>query len=168
MKKQAYAIENIQLAQQGLSRLDWVRERMPILQQLKTDFASAKPFTGIRIGICLHVEAKTGIWLETLIAGGAEIALTGSPGTTQDEVAAALVKEYDVRVFSWRGESFQEHLQNVQKVLMTEPNLIADNGAIVYVKRYRNIISRRSSSTTHRQNVSLKIVMVWDNLWLTP
>ena len=65
-----FQIEDIELSEQGLGRLDWVRERMPILQQLKVDFAKSKPFAGKRLGICLHVEAKTGIWLETLLAGG--------------------------------------------------------------------------------------------------
>ena len=78
---------------------------MPILRQLKADFVKSKPFAGKRIGICLHVEAKTGIWLETLLAGDAEIAITGSLGTTQDEVAAALVREYGVQVFSRKNES---------------------------------------------------------------
>ena len=114
----AYEIEDIGLSQQGLDRLDWVRGRMPILQQLKKEFAGSKPFAGMRIGICLHVEAKSGIWLETLQAGGAEIAITGSPGTTQDEVAAALVKEYGIQVFGRRSESFDEHLDNVRKVLV--------------------------------------------------
>ena len=129
----AYEIENIELSQQGLNRLDWVRERMPILQQLKTDFARSKPFAGKRIGICLHIEVKTVVWLEILIAGGAEIAITGSPGTTQDEVAAALVKEYGVQVFSKRSESFAQHLDYVSRVLSTEPDLIADNGADIHM-----------------------------------
>lgn len=128
----AFEIEDIGLSQQGLSRLDWVRERMPILHQLKADFVKSKPFAGKRIGICLHVEAKTGIWLETLLAGGAEIAITGSPGTTQDEVAAALVREYGVQVFSRKNESFEEHLDNISKVLSTVPDLIADNGADIH------------------------------------
>ena len=134
----SYEIENIGLAQQGLDRLDWVRERMPILKQLKTDFTKSKPFTGLRIGICLHVEAKTGIWLETLIAGGAEIAITGSPGTTQDEVAAALVKEYGVQVFTKRSENFEQHMSYVSRVLSTEPNLIADNGADIHMLALTN------------------------------
>ena len=80
-----YEIEDIKLAQQGLERINWVRERMPVLRQIKQDFSRTRPFAGMRIGICLHVEAKTGVWLDALISGGAEIAITGSPGTTQDE-----------------------------------------------------------------------------------
>ena len=91
-----YEIEDIGLARQGLKRMDWVRKRMPVLGGIKEDFSRTRPFAGIRIGICLHVEAKTGVWLEALAAGGAQIAITGSPGTAQDEVAAALVAEYGI------------------------------------------------------------------------
>jgi adenosylhomocysteinase len=152
-----YEIENIELAASGLKRLEWVRARMPILQQLKKDFADSKPFKGMRIGICLHVEAKTGIWLEALIAGGAEIAITGSPGTTQDEVAAALVSEYGVQVYSKRSESFEQHLGYIRKVLSTTPDLIADNGGDIHVlalqdpnfgKMGSNIIGATEETTT--------------------
>ena len=122
-------IADISLAGKGLERLEWVRERMPIMRVLKKQLAETKPFENLKIGICLHVEAKTGIWLETLIAGGAKISITGSPGTTQDEVAAALVKEYGVEVFAKRDETFEDHLSYAEKVLEFDPDLIADNGA---------------------------------------
>ena len=67
-----------------------------------------------------------------MLAGGAEIAITGSPGTTQDEVAAALVREYGVQVFSRKNESFEEHLDNISKLLSTVLDLIADNGADIH------------------------------------
>ena len=128
----SYEIEDIGLAQKGLERMNWVRERMPILQQIKTDFAKTRPFAGMRIGICLHVEAKTGIWLEALTSGGAAIAITGSPGTTQDEVAAALVAERGIQVFAKKSETFNQHLDYVARVLSTEPDLIVDNGADIH------------------------------------
>ncbi len=122
-------ISDISLSNQGLARLEWVRERMPIMRHLKENLAESKPFENLKIGICLHVEAKTGIWLETLIAGGAEISITGSPGTTQDDVAAALVNEYGIEVFTKRDETFEEHIEYAAKVLESNPDLIADNGA---------------------------------------
>ena len=128
-----YEIEDIGLAQQGLRRMDWVRERMPVLRGIKEDFARTRPFDGLRIGICLHVEAKTGVWLEALIAGGAHIAITGSPGTAQDEVAAALVAEYGVQVFARKSETYQQHLDYAARVLATEPDLVVDNGADLHV-----------------------------------
>jgi adenosylhomocysteinase len=123
------AIEDIGQADDGLARLEWVRSQMPILAKIKAEFKATRPFEGLRIGICLHVEAKTGIWIETLQAGGAEIAITGSPGTTQDEVAAALVRDYGCRVFTRRRETYAEHLDYAARVLDTEPDLLADNGA---------------------------------------
>lgn len=122
-------IVDISLAGKGLERLEWVRERMPILRTLKEQMAAEQPFKNLKIGICLHVEAKTGIWLETLIAGGAQIAITGSPGTTQDEVAAVLASEYGVSVFARRDETFADHLEFSERVLQFNPDLIADNGA---------------------------------------
>ena len=129
----SYEIEDIGLARQGLQRMDWVREQMPILRGIKQEFARSRPFAGMRIGICLHVEAKTGIWLDALLSGGAEIAITGSPGTTQDEVAAALVQEYRVQVFARKSETFTRHLEYASRVLATGPDLVVDNGADLHV-----------------------------------
>ena len=72
-----YEIEDIKLAQQGLERINWVRERMPVLRQIKQDFSRTRPFAGMRIGICLHVEAKTGVWLDALISGGKRVTVIG-------------------------------------------------------------------------------------------
>ncbi|AEV35254.1 Adenosylhomocysteinase [Pseudovibrio sp. FO-BEG1] len=88
-----------------------------------------KPFEGLTISICLHVEAKTGVWMEALTKGGAKIALTGSPGSTQDETAAALVKDYGVHVFSRREETFEDHTEYCKQTLRFDPDIIADNGA---------------------------------------
>ncbi|NNF00995.1 MAG: adenosylhomocysteinase [Pyrinomonadaceae bacterium] len=129
MSDNSSEIKDISLAHKGLERLEWVRERMPIMRHLKARISDEQPFKGLHLGICLHVEAKTGVWLEALIAGGAGISITGSPGTTQDEVAAALTKEYGVKVFARRDESFDDHLQFAERVLESEPDLIIDNGA---------------------------------------
>ena len=123
-----YKIENISLSASGRDRVDWARANMPILGALKERLFAERPFEGLKIGICLHVEAKSGVWIETLMAGGAKIAITGSPGSTQDDTAAFLVKEMGVQVFAWRSETFQDHLENARRVLETGPNLIADNG----------------------------------------
>ena len=133
-----YDIEDISLARQGLQRMDWVRAQMPVMRGIKEDFARSRPFDGIRIGICLHVEAKTGVWLEALRSGGAEIAITGSPGTTQDEVAAALVAEYGVQVFARKSETYDLHLEYAARVLATGPDLVADNGADIHTLAFTN------------------------------
>ena len=123
-----HKIEDIGLSASGKDRVDWARHNMPILRTLKERLAVEQPFKGRKIGICLHVEAKSGVWIETLIAGGAEIAITGSPGSTQDDTAAWLVEELGVQVFAWRSETFAEHMENANRVLRTGPAIIADNG----------------------------------------
>ncbi len=128
MTSSKHKIKNIDLSDSGRDRVDWARANMPILRALKERLAKEQPFKGHTIGICLHVEAKTGVWLETLMAGGARIAITGSPGTTQDDTAAYLVRELGVEVFAWRDETFAEHMENAERVLDGRPTLIADNG----------------------------------------
>ena len=123
-----HKIEDIGLYASGKDRVDWARHNMPILRAIKERVSIEQPFKAHKIGICLHVEAKSGVWIETLIAGGAEIAITGSPGSTQDDTAAYLVKEMGVEAFAWRSETFDEHMENARRVLDTNPTIIADNG----------------------------------------
>jgi adenosylhomocysteinase len=123
-----HKIKDISLSDSGKDRIDWARNNMPILQAIRKRLIVEQPFKGHKIGICLHVEAKSGVWIETLMAGGAEVAITGSPGTTQDDTAAYLAKEMGVEVFAWRSESFEEHMENAKRVLDTQPTIIADNG----------------------------------------
>jgi adenosylhomocysteinase len=120
-------IENPALSEQGKQRLAWTSHNMPILAQIRETFSQTKPFDGLRIGICLHVEPKTAIWVQTLMAGGAHVSITGSPRTTKDDTAAALVAD-GVNVYAWNSETFDDHLDNIGQVLSDEPNLIADNG----------------------------------------
>ena len=124
-----HLIEDIGLYASGKDRVDWARHNMPILRATKERLVVEQPFKGHTIGICLHVEAKSGVWIETLMAGGARVAITGSPGSTQDDTAAWLVKELGVNVFAWRSETFDEHMENAKRVLETGPTIIADNGA---------------------------------------
>ena len=121
-------IKDIGLHASGKDRVDWARHNMPVLRSIKERLVVEQPFEGHKIGICLHVEAKSGVWIETLMAGGAQIAITGSPGSTQDDTAAWLVKEKGVEVFAWRSETFDEHMANANRVLRTGPTIIADNG----------------------------------------
>lgn len=124
-----YDISDIGLAGAGKQRVAWARQNMPILGSIRERLGAEQPFRGHKIGICLHVEAKTGVWLETLIAGGAKIAITGSPGSTQDDTAAYLVKDLGVEVFAWSTETFEDHMKNAGRVLQAGPGIIADNGA---------------------------------------
>ena len=125
---QPYEIEDIAQADEGARRVVWARQNMPILATIKQRLTQEKPFNGHKVGICLHVEAKSAVWIETLMAGGAEVAITGSPGSTQDDTAAYLVRDRNVSVFAWRSESFAEHMNNAGRVLEIQPTVIADNG----------------------------------------
>ena len=139
-----HKIEDIGIYASGKDRIDWARNNMPILQAIKKRVSAEQPFKNHKIGICLHVEAKSGVWIETLMAGGAEIAITGSPGSTQDDTAAYLVKEMGVEVFAWRSETFKEHMENAGRVLDTNPTIIADNGGDLHYllgkeERYKDL-----------------------------
>lgn len=125
---QPHQIEDLALADAGSGRVIWARRNMPILAAIKRRLTEEKPFAGHKIGICLHVEAKSAVWIETLMAGGAEISITGSPGSTQDDTAAYLVRDKNAAVFAWRGETFADHMNNASRVLETQPTVIADNG----------------------------------------
>ncbi|MGF1731567.1 adenosylhomocysteinase [Photobacterium kasasachensis] len=127
--KPSHDIADIRLAPEGTKRIKWAKSHMPIMSSLIERLEEDKPFKGLTIGICLHVEAKTGVWMEALTKGGATVALTGSPGSTQDETAAALVKDYGVHVFSHREETFADHIAYCKEVLSFNPDIIADNGA---------------------------------------
>ena len=132
MSKQS-VISDPTLATKGREVLSWTKTRMPILATLKKRLADSRPFEGLMIGICLHVEPKTAVWVETLVAGGAKIAITGSPGTTVDEIAAYLQEDENVSVFARRDETFEEHLEFCRLVLEQRPDLIADNGADLHM-----------------------------------
>lgn len=123
-----HKIEDIHLAEQGKLRVGWASLNMPILASIRETFEQTKPFAGKRIGICLHVEPKTAVWVQTLMAGGAEVSITGSPKTTKDDTAAWLVQELGTNVYAWNSETFEDHLDNIGLVLEDDPDLIADNG----------------------------------------
>ena len=91
-------IADPRLAEDGARVLEWARLNMPLLRGLHEAFARDRPLEGRRIGLCLHVEAKTAVLVEVLRAGGAELVITGSPATTDDRVAAFLAQDPGIRV----------------------------------------------------------------------
>ena len=124
-----FKVKDEKLASEGGLRMDWARSHMPVLDSVKKRFEKEKPLAGKRIACCLHVTKETAILMETLKAGGASVALCGSnPLSTQDDVAAALVKE-GISVFAWRGVSNEEYYWCVNKVLDTKPHITVDDGA---------------------------------------
>ncbi len=101
---------------------------MPVLARISKRFSATRVFKGHRVGMCLHLEAKTAVLAEDFLKAGADVAITGSnPLSTQDDVAAAL-SETGVHVYAWRGVSEQEHRSNVAKVLSLKPDILIDDG----------------------------------------
>jgi adenosylhomocysteinase len=102
---------------------------MPVLNQIKARFSKEKPLEGLTLGACLHVTKETAVLMETLLVGGAKIALCGSnPLSTQDDVAAALA-EKGVHVYAWRGQTTEEYYSCIEKVLDYKPQITLDDGA---------------------------------------
>ena len=121
-------IRNGSLADAGLEKINWVKEHMPVLNELANDFSRNKPFSGLRVAICLHLEAKTAYMALVLREAGANVTITGSnPLSTQDEIAAALVKE-GVEVFAWHNATLKEYEEHVYKTAARGPHLIIDDG----------------------------------------
>ncbi len=125
-----YDIKDIKLAKSGESRIEWAANEMPVLTQIRSRFRKQKPLKGIRIGACLHVTTETGNLAITLKEGGADVALCASnPLSTQDEVAACLVKYHKMAVFAIKGENTKTYYSHINKVLDTKPQITMDDGA---------------------------------------
>ncbi len=122
------SIRDINLAESGKQKIEWVRKNMPILRSLEEEFSQTKPFSGVRVSISVHLEAKTAYMAKVFAAGGAEVSVTGSnPLSTQDDVAAALVKD-GLNVYAWYGATKEEYQQHITQALGYKPNIIIDDG----------------------------------------
>ena len=117
-KGQNYEVKDIKLAEQGKLNLEIAESRMQALMKIKKMFMAEKPLKGIRIGMALHVTKETGVLVRTLIAGGADVAITGcNPLSTQDDVAAALAEE-GIKVWAYKGETkedYYKYLNNIDR-----------------------------------------------------
>ena len=121
-------IRDINLAESGLRKIEWVRRNCSLLSMLHDEFEKTKPFAGKKIALSVHLEAKTAYLCLTLAAGGAEMYVTGSnPLSTQDDVAAALVKE-GLEVHAWYDATPEEYERHIRAVLEVGPNIIIDDG----------------------------------------
>lgn len=126
---QKSVVKDPALAEVGEKRIEWSRRHMPVLESIKQEFEREKPLKGARIVACLHVTVETANLITTLVAGGAEVAVTGSnPLSTQDEVAAALAAR-GLHVYAFRGENEQEYYECIKKALEIKPNVTLDDGA---------------------------------------
>ncbi|MBQ3785919.1 MAG: adenosylhomocysteinase [Lachnospiraceae bacterium] len=124
----ASEIRDINLAESGYRKLEWVRRNCDLLRTLYDDFSREKPFAGKKIALSVHLEAKTGFLCQVLAAGGAQMYVTGSnPLSTQDDVAAALVKD-GLEVHAWYDCTPEEYERHIKAVLTPGPNIIIDDG----------------------------------------
>jgi adenosylhomocysteinase len=125
-------IRDIALAPEGVLRIEWADMHMPVLAAIRDRFAAERPLEGVRISACLHVTTETANLMRTLKAGGADIVLCASnPLSTQDDVAAALVAEYRVRVYAVKGEDEQTYYRHINAAVDHRPNITMDDGADV-------------------------------------
>jgi adenosylhomocysteinase len=125
-------IKDIALAEQGRQRTEWAERSMQVLRQVKARFAKEKPLAGRRVTACLHVTAETANLMVTLKAGGADVALCASnPLSTQDDVAAHLVKDHGIKVFAIKGEDNDSYYEHIRAAIAHEPEITMDDGADV-------------------------------------
>jgi adenosylhomocysteinase len=151
-----YDVKDLALAQKGKLRMEWSSRFMPVLRAIRTQFAKDKPLKGIRIAACLHVTAETGNLMQTLKAGGADVRLTASnPLSTQDDVAAALVKFDKIPTFSIKGEDHKTYYKHIHQSLGHAPHVTMDDGAdlvtTLHTKRQellKHIIGGTEETTT--------------------
>jgi len=125
-----YDIKDIKLAKEGMLRIEWAEQSMPVLNNISKRFAKEKPLKGIRIAACLHVTTETASLMQSLKAGGAKIALCASnPLSTQDDVAASLVKHDKIPVFAIKGEDNKTYYKHIYSALDIKPHYTMDDGA---------------------------------------
>lgn len=137
-------IRDINLASEGHKKIQWVKNHMPVLNLIEKKFADEKPFSGKKVAICLHLEAKTAYLAQVIKAGGAEVTVTASnPLSTQDDVVAALV-DSGIRSFAWYNATDEEYYDHQQSTIKTKPNLLIDDGGDLVAllhKEYPHLLS---------------------------
>lgn len=125
-----YDIKDIDLSEAGKQRIEWAERDMPVLRQVREQFEKEQPFAGKTLAAVLHVTAETANLMRVLKAGGANVFLAASnPLSTQDDVAAALVKEYEIPTFAIKGESKETFFKHIKTLIAQKPHLTMDDGA---------------------------------------
>jgi len=125
-------VKDLALAAEGVRRIEWADRQMPVLMAIRDRFEREQPLAGYRVSACLHVTSETANLARTLKAGGADVLLCASnPLSTQDDVAAALVDEYDIAVFAIKGEDDDTYYRHIEAALDHRPQLTMDDGADV-------------------------------------
>jgi len=125
-----YDIKDIKLAKEGMLRIEWANQSMPVLNNIRKRFSKEKPLKGKRIAACLHVTTETASLMQALKAGGARVAICASnPLSTQDDVAASLVKHDKISVFAIKGEDNKTYYKHIHSALDIKPHYTMDDGA---------------------------------------
>ncbi|OGS19728.1 MAG: adenosylhomocysteinase [Elusimicrobia bacterium RIFOXYA2_FULL_50_26] len=123
-------VKDMKLAAKGKSRIEWAEREMPVLRQIRERFSKQKPLKGIRMACCLHVTTETANLAIALKSGGADVRLCASnPLSTQDDVAAALVKHYGIPTFAIKGEDNKTYYRHIDAALEFKPQITMDDGA---------------------------------------
>jgi adenosylhomocysteinase len=125
-----FDVKSMDLADQGKKRIEWANQSMPVLQNIRKDFIKNQPLKGIRISACLHVTTETANLAITLRDGGADVVLCASnPLSTQDDVAASLVRDYNISTFAIKGEDNDSYYSHILNALDHKPHMTMDDGA---------------------------------------
>ncbi|MGM0453917.1 MAG: adenosylhomocysteinase [Thermodesulfobacteriota bacterium] len=133
-----YEVKQIALSGQGAKNMELAELNMGALQEVRKRFEKEQPLSGIRIGLALHVTKETGILVRTLIAGGADVAITGcNPLSTQDDVAAALAEE-GVKVWAYKGETTEDYYRYINNVIAFKPHITIDDGCDLVSEIHKN------------------------------
>ena len=127
-----YDVKDLSLAPEGVRRIAWADRQMPVLAAIRDRFERERPLAGYRVSACLHVTTETANLMRTLEAGGADVVLCASnPLSTQDDVAAALVEDFDIAVFAIKGEDNDTYYAHIEAAVDHKPQLTMDDGADV-------------------------------------
>jgi len=122
-------VKDMSLAPEGVRKIEWVQKHMPVLESIKKEYEETQPFKGITIGSCLHLEPKTINLGLTLMAGGAEVAMTGCNALSTHDDAVAGAADLGLNVYGWREQDDEEYYQTINMVLDHKPDIIIDDGA---------------------------------------
>lgn len=155
-KTKQYDVKDINLAPEGKLKIEWAGRQMPVLETIKKRFTKEKPLKGQTIAACLHITSETANLLITLKAGGATVVANASnPLSTQDSVAASLVKNYDIPTYAIKGEDNKTYFEHLNAVLEVNPTITMDDGGdLIYAlhtnrkKQLTNIIGSSEETTT--------------------
>jgi adenosylhomocysteinase len=118
-----YDVKDLALAPEGLRRIMWADRQMPVLAPIRDRFEAEQPLAGYRISACLHVTTETAVLMRTLKAGGADVVLCASnPLSTQDDVAAHLVRDHGVHVYAIKGEGHETYYTHIEAAVDHKPS----------------------------------------------